>query len=125
MNRHTMAFNQGSQPIPPGLASAAAAANNRQSLVPRPYYSQSHSEGAVGADKSEAELLPPGPRAAGSGGTPYQRLGYGASQSLNDGFGEGRKADIYGGPIAGPSKPSKDSLSFKWAKRASSFLDNL
>lgn len=46
--------------------------------------------------------------------------------ALNDGFGEGRNQDIYGGPKAdGSSKPSKDSLSYRYAHGVSSLLGNL
>lgn len=90
-----------------------------------PSREQSASPTKSAAPMNEAGLQPPGPRATGAGGTSYPRNGYGASQALDDGFGEGRKADIYGGAIARLSRPSKDSLSYKWVKRASSFLDNL
>lgn len=69
-------------------------------------------------DPSQPDILPPpGPYLPGSGGTPYQRTGYGNAQSLNDGFGASRKNDIYGGGMV--SKESKDrrESTYKWIKK--------
>lgn len=63
----------------------------------------------------------------GSGGTPYQRTGYGNAQSLNDGFGAGRKGDIYGGGMSQESKDKKErrESSYKWMKKGVKGLGDL